>query len=772
MSTVKRKLKDPEPAKVEDVADSEDEALGKDLDLDRSDVDGDSDDSDSSEYSELEEDSEEDGEEEEEEDEGDDEDDEDESEVEDEQKIDEKGLNETEKETEVVEVVSKAVKSKKDREKRLELLKNLQAPGGNSGKPDEYAYDSSDEEDVRNTIGNIPVNWYDEYPHIGYDLDGKQIRKPKRGDELEAFLSKMENPNHGVTVDDPLTGQGVVLSEADADIARRLHHGKIPDASYNMYAEWSEWFTSDVMETPLRDIPETKASFLPSQWEKKKVSKMVHSLKMGWMKPRDAKTVDDGSKKFYMLWQTDDQVDANIRRIFDPIPAPKMKLPGHEESYNPPPEYLFTEGEKKEWERATEDGDRRKLPFIPQKYSCLRKVPAFTDFIKERFDRCMDLYLAPRARKMRLTIQPEDLVPQLPRPQDLQPFPTVNSINYKGHKNMVRSISMEPQGQYFISGSDDETCKIWEVSTGRCLKTLEVGGVVKCVAWCPNPALSLVAVAVDTKVLLINTGVGDKLVNERTTELLAEEPDNTGYVPPVRLVQAVKWMTAVDEEYPPGTLVVVNHFKPVKQVTWHGKGDYFAVVLPEGAQRSVMIHQLSKWRSQLPFSKSKGQVQTVLFHPIRPYLFVATQKHVRVYDLVKQELSKKLMTGSKWISSMSIHPGGDNLLVGTFDKKVLWFDLDLSSMPYQTLRYHTNALRAVEYHKRYPLFASAGDDRNITVSHGMVYSDLLQNPLIVPVKKLAGHTSYDDFGVMGLQWHPSQPWLLSAGADSYIKLWT
>ena len=36
--------------------------------------------------------------------------------------------------------------------------------------------------------------------------------------------------------------------------------------------EWSEWFSSDVMETPLRDIPETKQSFLPSIWEKKKVS--------------------------------------------------------------------------------------------------------------------------------------------------------------------------------------------------------------------------------------------------------------------------------------------------------------------------------------------------------------------------------------------------------------------------------------------------------------------------------------------------------------------
>ena len=37
------------------------------------------------------------------------------------------------------------------------------------------------------------------------------LRKPKRGDELDQFLSKMENPEHGVTVDDEMTGQGVVL---------------------------------------------------------------------------------------------------------------------------------------------------------------------------------------------------------------------------------------------------------------------------------------------------------------------------------------------------------------------------------------------------------------------------------------------------------------------------------------------------------------------------------------------------------------------------------
>eukprot|EP00092_Neocalanus_flemingeri_P020013 GFUD01021673.1.p1 GENE.GFUD01021673.1~~GFUD01021673.1.p1 ORF type:complete len:738 (+),score=261.12 GFUD01021673.1:70-2283(+) len=715
----------------------EDEALGKELDLDKSGSD-DSDDSDSSVYSELEEDEESD---EDESDEGSTD-----SEVESDDADDEPGPS---------------VKKPKEKTK------------SSKPKEDEYNYDSSDEEDIRNTIGNIPVNWYDEYGHIGYDLDGAKIRKPKRGDELDNFLNRMENPEHGVTVEDTSTGQKVVLSEADADIVARGMSNRVPEKGYDMYGEWSEWFSSDVRETPLRDIPETKKSFLPSHCEKQKVGKMVHAIKMGWMKPRpavDTKTEESGPK-YHMLWQTDDQVDSTMRRVHDPIPAPKMYLPGNEESYNPPPEYLFTDKEVMSWERATREGDKRKLPFIPQKYSSLRKVPAWSNFIRERFERCLDLYLAPRQRKMRLTITPEDLVPQLPRPQDLQPFPTVCSITMKGHNNMVRSLSVEPKGQYLASGSDDGSMKVWEMATGRCLKTWDMGGVVKSVAWCPNSALSLIAVAVDTVVFLINTGLGDKLVNTRTDELLGEEPDNSGYVPPARVSQAVKW-TGPEEKSPPGTLVMVTHFKAVKQVTWHAKGDYFATVLPEGENRSVFIHQLSKWRSQVPFSKAKGQVQCVLFHPVRPSLFVATQRHVRIYDLVKQELTKKLMSGAKWISSIAIHPAGDNILTGTFDKKVQWYDLDLSSMPYQVLRYHTNAVRDVQFHKRYPLFASCGDDNNITVSHGMVYNDLLQNPLIVPVKRLYGHTKYDDFGVMTIMWHPTQPWLISAGADGHIKLWT
>lgn len=43
-----------------------------------------------------------------------------------------------------------------------------------------------------NTIGNVPIEWYDDYPHIGYDLNGRRILKPATKDELDAFLDKMD----------------------------------------------------------------------------------------------------------------------------------------------------------------------------------------------------------------------------------------------------------------------------------------------------------------------------------------------------------------------------------------------------------------------------------------------------------------------------------------------------------------------------------------------------------------------------------------------------
>lgn len=78
--------------------------------------------------------------------------------------------------------------------------------------------------------------------------------------------------------------------------------------------------------------------------------------------------------------------------------------------------------------------------FLPQLFTSLRKVPAYERFIKDQFERCLDLYLCPRGRRKRPVVSdPQTLIPKMPKPQDLQPFPTTLLLQFLGHKAAVRS---------------------------------------------------------------------------------------------------------------------------------------------------------------------------------------------------------------------------------------------------------------------------------------------------------------------------------------------
>lgn len=152
---------------------------------------------------------------------------------------------------------------------------------------------------------------------------------------------------------------------------------------------------------------------------------MVHAIKMGWIQPRRPR---DPTPHFYDLWAQENP-NAVLGRHKMHVPAPKLALPGHAESYNPPPEYLLSEEEvglaqsgvqalwaapltprshpahtpspqRLAWEQQ-EPGER-KVAFLPHRFPSLRAVPAYSRFVHERFERCLDLYLCPRQRKMRV----------------------------------------------------------------------------------------------------------------------------------------------------------------------------------------------------------------------------------------------------------------------------------------------------------------------------------------------------------------------------------
>lgn len=697
---------------------------------------------------------------------------------------------------------------------------------------------SSDDEDVEgegNRIGRVPLHWYDEYDHIGYNVHGKKITKQSAngdgGDLLDKALQNQDDlEKKKFVVYDALNDKNIELTERQLQIIRRVQAGAFAHPEHDANPDYIAYYSGvDQQISGINsDRHEPKARFQPSKYEKAQVRQLLKKLQDGVItmdfltgKVRDMNDVtkkkkDGDTDKPFLMWNGDEEDELYFRKGPMHIAAPKLPPPTHAESYNPPEEYLPTEEDIKRWEEM-DVKDRPHGLLIPKKFSNLRSVGAYEHAVRERFERCLDLYLCPRVMKRRLNIDPESLVPSLPKASDLRPFPTSKCIEFETPHDgdqppMIRCLTVSPDGQYMASGASDGYVRIWEVQTGRLLKSWDVSSLIAktdddlrdgdekdeqsnqnipkpvvSIEWNPNRSHHCILAAVGKCAIVIATGTGGQYDAELTEALLAAATSCSGDGKNVKNAKAKKSVTwksisadELEEDGKPisafggicGPVVALYTTKDVAAVKWHKKGDYFLTVSPKAMAASVLIHQLNKAASQQPFSKNKGgEVQRACFHPNKPFLFVATKENIRVYHLVKQSLVKRLLSGCKWISSMDIHPSGDHIIVGSLDRRMVWFDLDLSATPYKTLRYHEKALRQVSFHPRYPLMASSSDDGSVHVFHSMVYSDLMRNPLIVPVKILRGHSVVGKLGVIACAFHPTQPWLFSAGADGKIHLY-
>ncbi|KAH7580978.1 Trp-Asp (WD) repeats profile [Nakaseomyces glabratus] len=662
-------------------------------------------------------------------------------------------------------------------------------------------YDSDDSDiESKNTIGNIPLSVYDEMPHIGYDVNGKRIMRPARASALDQLLDTIELPEGWTGLLDKESGASLNISKEELELISKIQRNEQTDESTNPYEPLIDWFTRHEEVMPLSAAPEPKRRFVPSKNEAKRIMKIVKAIREGRIiPPKKMKELREKEKSEdfnYDLWGDSTETNDHIMNLR----APKLPPPTNEESYNPPAEYLPTEEEIKEWENT--EYSERERNFVPKKYDSLRKVPGYTESVRERFERSLDLYLAPRMRKNKLNIDPDSLIPELPSPKDLRPFPIRCSTIYSGHEGKIRTLSIDPTGIWLATGSDDGSVRIWEILTGREVYRVQLVNKednpednIHSVEWNPDGSVGILAVAVGNNIFLIvppvfgydienagkvriehgfgyDTFGSTKKANLEVNGSDLDSDDEAANANTAVKKQVAQWHKPTQRQMEQDICIVIVCKKPVKKLSWHRKGDYFVTVQPDSGNTSVLIHQLSKHLTQSPFRKSKGIIMDAKFHPFKPQLFVCSQRYVRIYDLSQQVLVKKLLPGARWLSNIDIHPRGDNLIASSYDKRVLWHDLDLAATPYKTLRYHDKAVRSTTFHKKLPLFCSAADDGFIHIFHATVYDDMMKNPMIVPLKKLTGHKVQGHLGVLDTIWHPKEAWLFSAGADNTARMWT
>jgi ribosome biogenesis protein ERB1 len=569
------------------------------------------------------------------------------------------------------------------------------------------------DQSTKNTADNVPSEWYREEEHVGYNLYGKKLRKEVPTDSIENFLTSIDVRDSWRKILDDLNGYRVAISRETLEIVKKICRGVIPEHSISN-PDFSNIRASIKNIEEISTQQEPKRRFLPSRWETKVVLDLTRKFRSSRQNLRQIEKNRDTDIE-NLLWSRRSSKFVSSQKL----QAPKVKVPGHDESYNPLIEYL-----KNNFGDNVED------------FQHLRNIPTYPNFFMERFHRCLDLYLCPRFIKQSARILPEDMLPSFYESKFLN-FPSKKTLHYTGHLEYVQHIALHATG-HFLATSDKNSVLIWEVSTGRVVKTLKMTEIVSGLAWRPLNSKYTISVCAGTTSVIFSS--------------IVSTPECQSMILKNSLAQQEQIFVWSKEE----NTTKIEQKSDIQSLVWHQRGEYFATV----AGNDLVIHRASNCSSQNFFVKQKHKIIQILFDKIKPSLYLATPNDIRIYDLREQTLIKKLVWGSGQISCIALHPLGNHLIAGSQNAKVAWFDIDFSSSPVKTISSHSSGIKTVIFHEIFSVFATVSSNE-IHLFQGQVNNHLA--PSLTPLKIIKSELLCDS---IKCAFHPFQPWLFVSSREN------
>jgi|Transcript_1328 ribosome biogenesis protein ERB1 len=569
----------------------------------------------------------------------------------------------------------------------------------------------ADGDELLNTIGDVPRAWYRNEQHIGYGRSGVKLRGSDAIDGLDSLLRNIDDRSSWRQLFYDTSGQQLRLSSSQIALLQKLESGVLPSSGYVEFSTQRSSFSQNQNQAA-----EPKRRFLPSRFEARKVLALVRRLRKSFSSPKQSVSSPHTNELTLDIWGTPESNESlKCRRTFGR--APRSALAGNAESYNAPSEYVL-------------DGSN----LVSNGRKSLRTLAANPNFIKECFNRCLDLYLCPRVEKQTLQMEPDSLLPRIPNPADLKPFPTLSSTRYIDSKDEICSISVDTTGTLLASGSSGGRLKVWDILSSRCLRTLSFTEPIACVAWRPGP-LQQVAVSSGENVHIITLKPVLHHYQNRETH---------------------------DEAWSEGDFgsLVIRHTCHVSKLSWHSKGDYFLTVAKHTGK--LFVHRLATRTTQVLFGGDKNVVSNALFHPFETKLITITQYHIRIFDIRQQHLLHKIKPGNSSISCLSVNEYDGSIMVGTNDSKLFMFDVEVSSIPSKVIQLPSGTVVASSFHKRLPLFHATLSTGSTHIFHWRLANDTLRTPTIVPLKVLTEKSVGGTVSASDCVFHETQPWIFSA----------
>jgi len=279
-----------------------------------------------------------------------------------------------------------------------------------------------------------------------------------------------------------------------------------------------------------------------------------------------------------------------------------------------------------------------------------------------------------------------------------------------GHINSVHSVAISPDGRFALSGSNDETLRLWDLGTGRCLRTLKGH----------TCGVNSVAISPDGRFAL--SGSWDmtlRLWDLATGQCLRTLKGHTGSVISVAISPDGRFALSGSSD---NTLRLwdLATGQCLKTFEGHTKDVHSVAISPDGRftlsgsnDTTLRLWDLATGQCLRILEGHTEEVYSVAISPNERFALSGSDDNtIRLWDLATGQCLKTLKGHTNWAYSVAISPDGRFALSGSWDKTLCLWDL-ATVQCLRTLKGHTSYVNSVAISPDGSFALSGSWDKNL-----------------------------------------------------------
>ncbi|MFH0992132.1 MAG: caspase family protein [bacterium] len=240
------------------------------------------------------------------------------------------------------------------------------------------------------------------------------------------------------------------------------------------------------------------------------------------------------------------------------------------------------------------------------------------------------------------------------------------------HTNSIYSASFSPDGKYALTGGKDSTAKLWEVSTGKVFRNFKGHrDMVSSVACSPDGKYVAIGYRHETTMKLLEISTGTEVHtftgHKDNITSIAFSPDGK-YVLTGSWDQTAKlWEVATGR----GLRTFSGHTANVRSVAYSPDGNY---ILTGGGDSTAKLWGVSTGKEVRTFTGHTNFLLSVAFSPDGKYVMTGSgDRTAKLWDVSTGKVIHTFKKHTFIVSSVSFSPNGKYVLTGSLDQTVkLW----------------------------------------------------------------------------------------------------